>query len=184
LKAFDFDSALRWARKFGSRTIARRPNEQLPWISFETAPDFILLDTSVYIDRIQGNLPEFLVDVIDIKIANHSSVALQELMILVGALSRSDSRTATALKSVSGIVSSMNRRRLHAPDASVAAHAGLLAGTLARIQGYGKEHRFRAVNDCTLFLQSQKLGTTLLSRNYADFDILLQMMPEGRVAFY
>lgn len=82
------------------------------------------------------------------------------------------------------MAASINPTRINVPDVDDCIEGALLAGTLARIQGYGKEHRFRAVNDSILFLQSQKLGTTLLTRNYADFDILLQMMPEGRVAFY
>lgn len=132
----------------------------------------------------QGNLPDFILDVVDVKMGHHSSVALQEILISIGNLDPKDHRTASAVKSVSLVMESINKYRLHGPDVDTSARAALLAGTLARIQGYGRENRARALNDCTLFLQSQKLGITLLTRNYADFDILLQMMPSGRVLFY
>lgn len=35
-----------------------------------------------------------------------------------------------------------------------------------------------------LFLQAQKLDLTVLTRNIADFDCLLQLIPAGRVLFY
>ena len=35
-----------------------------------------------------------------------------------------------------------------------------------------------------LFLQALKLGFTLVTRNIAEFDYLLQLRPEGRVLFY
>jgi hypothetical protein len=82
------------------------------------------------------------------------------------------------------LVATITAQRLHQPDIETCGRAALLAGIMSRIQGYGKEHRSRALSDCTLFLQAQKMGVTLLTRNYADFDILLQMVPSGRVVFY
>jgi len=35
-----------------------------------------------------------------------------------------------------------------------------------------------------LFLQAQKLGFTVLTANIVDFDILLQLLPAGRVLLY
>ena len=102
----------------------------------------------------------------------------------VGQLDPDDRRTKQSIANIGTLVGSILPQRLFNPDIDTVIRAGLLAGTLARIQGYGREHRFRAVNDCTLFLQSRKLGMTLLTRNYADFDILTQMIPTGRVAFY
>ena len=102
----------------------------------------------------------------------------------VGALNPLDIRTRQTIGKISVMVKTITASRLHQPDIETSGRAALLAGTLSRIQGYGKEHRSRALNDCTLFLQAQKLGTTLLTRNYADFDVLLQMIPNGRVVFY
>jgi predicted nucleic acid-binding protein len=144
----------------------------------------LVLDTTVYIDRLQGKISAELRQFLEEGAYEHSSIAFQEMMVSIGTLSPNDPRTQNTVERFCAIAASVNPARIHVPDVQVCIEGALLAGTLARIQGYDKEHRFRAVNDCTLFLQSQKLGTTLLTRNYADFDILLQMIPSGRVVFY
>lgn len=143
-----------------------------------------MLDTTVYIDRLQGKISAQLRQFLEDGAYEHSCIAFQEMMVSVGTLNPSDPRTQGVVDRVGAIVASVSPQRIHVPDAELCMEGALLAGTLARIQGYGKEHRFRAVNDCTLFLQSLRLGATLLTRNYADFDILLQMIPSGRVVFY
>lgn len=44
--------------------------------------------------------------------------------------------------------------------------------------------KLRALQDCVLFLQAQKLGLVVLTANVGDYDILLQLIPTGRVLFY
>lgn len=180
----DFDASLRWARRFRGKTLARRPAGELPRLLDQPADIVYLLDTCVYIDSLHDRFAPEVERVVDDVSHCHSACALQEIAVAIGRLDPEDARTRQVVTDVATLLRSIVPQRLFNPDADTALRAGLLAGTLARIQGYGKEHRFRAVNDCTLFLQSQKLGTTLLTRNYADFDILLQMMPDGRVAFY
>jgi hypothetical protein len=60
------------------------------------------------------------------------------------------------------------------------------AGSLivCRLQGYAADRRLRALHDCVLLLQAQKLGLTLLTANVGDFDVLLQLLRSGRVLFY
>ena len=70
------------------------------------------------------------------------------------------------------------------PDADVLGRAALLSGIVCRLQGYATGRRFRAVQDCVLFLQAQKLGLSVLTANVADFDVLLQLLQRGRVLFY
>ena len=55
---------------------------------------------------------------------------------------------------------------------------------LCRLQGYGRDRKLRALHDCVLYLQAQKLGFTVLTANVADFDVLLQLVPAGRALFY
>jgi len=57
-------------------------------------------------------------------------------------------------------------------------------GITCRLQRYTQDARLKAQQDCVLFLQAQKLGFTVLTANIIDFDILLQLMPTGRVLFY
>lgn len=180
----DVASAIDWAQTFDGPSYARRPLDELPGFSPAALEGMLMLDTTVYIDRLQGKISAELRRFLEEGGYEHSSIAFQEMMVSIGSLSPTDPRTQNAVERFRAVAASVNLARVHVPDAQVCLEGALLAGTLAHIQGYGKENRFRAVNDCTLFLQSQKLGTTLLTRNYADFDILLQMIPEGRVAFY
>jgi hypothetical protein len=60
----------------------------------------------------------------------------------------------------------------------------LLSGILCRRQGYVRDGKLRALQDCVLFLQAQKLGLVVLTANVGDYDILLQLIPTGRALFY
>jgi hypothetical protein len=184
LADFDFDAALRWARKFDSGTLARRNPSELPMLLKYRAGKTFLFDTCVYIDSLQDKFSPEVGDIIDNCNHIHSVCALQEMMAGVGALNPADKRTKLAISKIGELIKTIIPQRLFQPDIDTAGRAALLAAALSRIQGYGKDNRSKALNDCTLFLQAQKMGTTLLTRNYADFDILLQMIPSGRVLFY
>jgi hypothetical protein len=81
-------------------------------------------------------------------------------------------------------IEAMPDHRVFTPDAEVLGRAALLGGVLSRIQGYARDARLKALHDCVLFLQAQKLGFTVLTANVADFDYLLQLVPTGRVLLY
>jgi hypothetical protein len=55
---------------------------------------------------------------------------------------------------------------------------------ICRLKSYAGDDKLRALLDCALFLQAQKLGFSVLTANVADFDILLQLLPAGKVLFY
>ncbi|GGD99385.1 hypothetical protein GCM10011390_17740 [Aureimonas endophytica] len=78
----------------------------------------------------------------------------------------------------------MPAHRQFTPDSDVMGRAAVYAGILSRTQGYGDDARMKALHDCVLFLQAEKLGLTLLTANAAEFDILLQMRPTGRILLY
>jgi hypothetical protein len=50
--------------------------------------------------------------------------------------------------------------------------------------GHAAGAKHRALQDCVLFLQAQKLGFTVLTGNIRDYDCLLQLIPAGRALFY
>jgi predicted nucleic acid-binding protein len=174
------------ARRFDPvRALARRDEADLPFLGGEAeAGNGRLLDTCVYIDQMQGRASPAVQDLLDIRIVHHSMVAVQELMHTVGVLDPRDPRSARAVAAIGRAVDAMPPHRLLLPDAETLASAAVHAGILCRTQGYGKEGRFRVLNDCVLFLQARKFGLTLLSRNVGDLDMLLQMRPDGRVLFY
>ena len=185
MAGFDVAAARRWARLDPGRTLARRPDAALPFATVdELAGRPLLLDTCVYIDQMQGRAPPLIEQLIDTRQVNHSTVAIQELMYAIGALDPSDPRTAVAVDAITVQIQAMPEHRQFTPDADVLGRAALLAGVLSRLQGYARDARLKALQDCTLFLQAQKLGFTVLTANLAEFDLLLQLMPAGRVLFY
>ncbi len=78
----------------------------------------------------------------------------------------------------------MPPHRICAPDVEVLGRGALLSGILCRRQGYERDSKLRALQDCVLFLQAQKLGLVVLTANVSDYDILLQLIPAGRTLFY
>jgi hypothetical protein len=182
---FDFDAARRWARLNPQRTLARRGDDELPFVDARfVGGQGLLLDTCVYIDQMQDRSPPILDDLIAQRQVNHSTVAIQELMHTVGALNPSDARTAAAIDEIGKQVKAMPSHRIFTPDVEVLGRAALLSGILSRLQGYEKDGRLRALQDCVLFLQAQKLGLVALTANVSDYDILLQLIPMGRALLY
>jgi hypothetical protein len=102
----------------------------------------------------------------------------------VGVLNPSDARTEGVIAEIGKQIKAMPPHRNFAPDIEVLARAALLSGFLFRLQGYVKGGKLRALQDCVLFLQAQKLGLVVLTANVSDYDILLQLIPTGRALFY
>ena len=105
-------------------------------------------------------------------------------MYSIGALDPMDRRTPGAVGALRDLMKAMRPHRTFAPDTDVLGRAAVLAGLLCRLQGYSGDHRMRALMDATLFLQAHKLGLMVLTRNIGDFDLMLQLIPSGRVRMY
>lgn len=182
---FDFDAARRWARLDPQRTLARRSADELPFVDVSSVGgQGLLLDTCVYIDQMQDRSPQVLDDLVAQRQVNHSTVAIQELMHTVGVLNPSDARTAGVINEIGKQIKAMPPHRIFAPDIEVVGRAAPLSGILCRLQGDEKDGKLRALQDCVLFLQAQKLGLVVLTANVSDYDILLQLIPVGRALFY
>ncbi len=185
MAGFDVAAARRWARLDPRRTLARREDAALPFANFDDlAGQPLLLDTCVYIDQMQGRAPNLMERLIDARHINHSTASVQALMHALGVLDPDDPRTAAVTDAVTRQIQAMPEHRLFTPDAEILGRAALLAGILSRLQGYARDARLRALRDCVLFLQARKLGFAVLTANLADFDLLLQLVPAGRVLFY
>lgn len=185
MPSFDFDAARRWMRFDPRRTLARRGDSELPFASEEAiAGGALILDTCVYIDQMQGRAPNLVSKLIGARTVNHSTVAVQELMHAVGVLKPDDPRTPAAIASIGLQIRAMPPHRLFEPDTETLGRAALLSGLLCRLQGYQDDARLKALQDCVLFLQALKLGLTVLTANIREFDLLLQLVPAGRVLLY
>ncbi|MFZ2980719.1 MAG: hypothetical protein WA085_06780, partial [Sphingobium sp.] len=99
MAGFDVSAAMRWARFDPRRTLARRPDDILPFAEQdELGGQALLLDTCVYVDQMQGRAPTLVEQLVDRRQVNHSTVAIQELMHTVGVLDPGDPRTAGVVK--------------------------------------------------------------------------------------
>jgi predicted nucleic acid-binding protein len=167
--------------------LARRPDAELPFADPKHLPPgaAVLLDTCVYLDAAADRLPDGVAGLLARSVLHHSSVCLAELTYGLGALDPRDRRSRAngqVLEDI--IVRAQESGRIVVPDDATWGTAGMLAGMLARLQGYGREQRRKALLDSLLLLSALKSGLTLLTANFAEFDLMLQLLPAPRVAFY
>ncbi|MGB3386998.1 MAG: hypothetical protein WBA88_03350 [Pseudaminobacter sp.] len=186
--AFDLEGALR-SLKPQRRTagLERRADSDLAWAANE-APigGALLLDTSVYLDVLQGRTPQTVDDLLTYRLCHHSAVCLAELSHVFGRLDPAHKTTKAILRAVQETIEDIPAHRLHAPDATTWGRAGMSAGLMFRLshlpKGEGHERRF--LNDALLHHQAGMLGATVLTGNIRDFDFLSQLVPSVRVIFY
>jgi predicted nucleic acid-binding protein len=183
---FDFDAILRrCAPEKWTRSLAYRPSNDLPFNAAavpQGAP--ILLDTTVYIDQLKGDLPSPIIDLIATRPVHHGAPALSELAAAIGYLDLLDSRTAANLKPIIETLERVPPQMILVPNDEVWIEAAMLAGILARTQGVAKADRRRLLNEALLFLTAAETGAILISRNLKDLDLLLQMKPGVGVVLY
>jgi predicted nucleic acid-binding protein len=184
--SFDVDAALRWLKpQRKTRPLERRQDDKLSWIADVAAIGSpILLDSTVYIDTLQGRSPAALDAFITLRTCNHSAVCLSELTHAFGRLSPVDPRTVNALKVIGQTIRDIPVYRIVAPDTETWGAAGILAGILFRLGSHAAGAERKCLNDALVFLQGRKLGWPVLTGNIADFDFLNQLVPDGRILLY
>ena len=167
------------------KTLVARDRSNLPFLSELRRPlPKLLLDTTVYIDELQGRLPQEIEVSLRLTEIWHSTVTEAELMALPGLLDPIHPGTSKAVQQVVASVERRPRHRILNPDREVWREAGILAGILARLQHYGKTEQRRVLNGALIFLSAEKQGYSVLTRNLSDFDLLMQLAPSGKVVFY
>jgi predicted nucleic acid-binding protein len=144
----------------------------------------MLLDTTVYIDKLQGRMPANVDSLLDRANIWHSTVTECEMGVLAGLLNPAHPDTAHAVEEVVASIEARGDQRIVNPDRDTWREAGILAGSLARLQQYGRADQRRALNDALIFLSAAKEGLTVLTRNIADYDLLMQLAPQGQAVFY
>lgn len=184
--SFDVAAALRRLKpEKQTGSLQRRDDDELLFAPAQAvAGPPLLLDTTVYIDSLQGRLPAAVGELLKVRQIHHSAVALAELTHVLGRLDPSHPKTAATKKSVQGTIMAIPEHRLQAPNVSIMGEAGILTGLFARRQGLSKEGAQALLNDAMLFLQALSSGCHLLTRNISDMDYLQQLQPKGRVLFY
>lgn len=144
----------------------------------------LLLDTTVYIDVLQGNLPGYAEIALRAGDLWHSTVTEAELAALAGLLDPKHPNTASVIEQVAKSIELRPEHRTLTPDRDIWREAGILAGLLARLQQYGKHEQRRALNDALIYLTATKHGCAVLTRNVSDFDLLMQLDTKGQAVFY
>jgi predicted nucleic acid-binding protein len=114
----------------------------------------------------------------------HSPVTEAELAAACGLLDPAHPGTRQIVEKIVKIIDRRSTYRTLIPDPDIWREAGILSGTLTRLQGYGKEQGRRILNDALLFATARKFGCAVLTRNRTDFDFLQQLDPSGKVLFY
>jgi len=167
------------------KSLAYRDRSQLTFLSSLKPPlPKLLLDTTVYIDALQGRLRD------DVEIALragslwHSSVTEAELAALAGLLHPTHPDTPHVIAQVSASMDLRPSHRILTPDRDTWREAGILAGLLARLQQYSKNDQRKVLNDALIFLTAARNGCVVLTRNVLDFDLLMQLDPRGHAVFY
>jgi len=107
-----------------------------------------------------------------------------ELSAAIGFLDPAHPQTHEITEQISHVIERRPTSRTIAPDPEIWREAGVLSGVLARLQGCGRDHQRRALNDALLFATARKYGCTVLTRNVVDFDLLARLDPTGNVLFY
>ena len=185
---FDLSETLRSLKpQKRTGTLERRVDEDLPWVADEPAIGGpLFLDTSVYLDVLQGRSPAEVDRLLTYRLCHHSSVCLSELTHACGRLDPKHHSTKAVLETVEATVDDIPAHRLHAPEAAIWGQAGVLVGLLFRWSNLpkGEGHERRFVNDALVFLQARQLGASVLTGNVRDFDFLTQILPTGRIILY
>ena len=165
--------------------LSYRDRGQLPFDPAVVPPGLpVMPDSTAYIDALKGKLPRQIAQLLVDRIVLHAATACAELALSLGHLDPSHRDTRKHAPPLLQTLQRMPPERIIAPSADAWVEATLIAGTLARTQGYPKEHRRKLLHDAILLLTAHEAGAALATRNVKDMDLLLQLKPEAKVLLY
>ncbi|PPQ37876.1 hypothetical protein CCS01_02935 [Rhodopila globiformis] len=182
------------------RPFPYREDKDLPFDVTAMPPDRpVMLDTNVYIARLQGKLPPAIAAFVEASVVIHSSVALSEISISAGILDPSNPATEANRGPLLRLLQAIRLSDCRAPSPAAWVEAGTLSGILARVQrGLAKSRkqlsaveqccqrgrRRELLNDALLFLSAREQGAILVSANISDVDVLLRFRPDARALLF
>jgi hypothetical protein len=168
-----------------TQPIQRRDKADLPFVPAAPAPGReLLLDTCVYIDVLQGNTPPGVDALLELRTSNHLAVCVAELTHGFGRLNPNHPGTDPVLRTIAQTVAAIPPHRLEAASADVVIEAGILAGLVFRLCGLQPGREVAALNDAIVYLHAMANGQEVLTRKVWDFDVMNQILPDGRILFY
>lgn len=137
-------------------------------------------DTNVYIMSAAGTLPPDAQMLVERALLFHCSVCLGELATGVANADPSLAGWSAVCDHYAELFDSITSTRLLNPDPQIWAEAGILAGALARVQGFQRHQRKECMNDALIYLTAAKAGLPVLTANRDEFDLIQQLAPEGK----
>ena len=144
----------------------------------------LLIDTNVYIHEANGRLPDAAAALLDGALRFHSSVCISEIALGLSYLSPKSRRFRLAWDFYAELFMRIPDNRIHGPTQDTLAAAAMIAGSLARTQGYSRQDRFELYRDAAIYLTATKLGLPVLTANRRDFDLLQQAAGMGHFIHY
>lgn len=185
--SIDLDAAIR-RRKPEKRlgALTARPDAELTSIADLPAAGGLALvaDTNVYINDAAGRLPPLVADALDRSILFHCSVCIGEIATGVANGDPTHKRWRETRAVYAEVLGAIPGTRLLVPDEQVWCEAGLVAGTLARTQGFQPYQRKELLNDALILLSASRAGLAVLTSDRDHYDLLQQLCPEARFVFY
>jgi predicted nucleic acid-binding protein len=144
----------------------------------------LLPDTNVYIAGVAGKLPPQVQSLLDRALVFHCSVCLSELATGVANANPLTAGWPHIRDHYAEVFDSIPSTRLLNPDAQIWTEAGVVAGTLARVQGFQAHQRKECLNDALIYLTAVKAGLPVLTANRDEFDLIQQLVPEGQFIYF
>jgi hypothetical protein len=183
-----------------ARPFPRRNDAALPFDPSALSAELpLMLDTTVYVHRLQNKIPPDIHALVAARPILHCAVALAEIGISAGIMDPAHATTARYRTPLFGLLNGVGTVDMRAPSTAAWVEAGMLGGILARTQ-FGlarprgtlssvameqqREGRRRRLNDALIFLCAGEQGAVLVSANVADIDVLLRFRPDIQVLLY
>ena len=144
-----------------------------------TARLALVPDTNVYISNMSGTLPTKVEILLDAALQWHCSVCVAEITAGVARYDPAAGNWRRVRRQYGILLGSIPDTRLLVPDAETWHLAGIISGTLARIQGFQPHLRKECLNDALIYLTAAKRGLPVVTANRAEFDLIQQIAPGG-----
>jgi predicted nucleic acid-binding protein len=144
----------------------------------------LMPDTNVYIRAAAGTLPGLVQDLVERAMLFHCSVCLAELAIGVANANPSLPSWSVLRDHYIELFDSIPSARLLNPDADVWTDAGVVAGALARTQGFHRQQRKECLNDALIYLTAANAGLAVLTTDHNQFDLIQQLAPKGQFVYF
>jgi predicted nucleic acid-binding protein len=149
-----------------------------------TGRSALLIDTNVYIQSAAGTLPATAELLVDSGLLFHCSVCMAELAIGIANADPQHPGWRANRDYYDMLIAGLPPARVLTPDAAIWTEAGVIAGTLARCQGYQRHQRKESLNDALIYLTAAKAGLPVLTANRNEFDLIQQLAPQGQFIYF